>query len=372
VENRDKKRRILILCPYPYDKAAGQRLKYEQYLSNWQKSGFEITLSSYMSDSLWSVAYKKGNFFKKVQGIFRGHFLRFLDIFRIKNFDIVYVFQWTTPFGTHLYDIVIRKLAKKIVFDLEDLVTLSEKESSHESSNKLLTLLRSKRKTEFLVKNSDHVITSSNYLNELCIKLNKNSSSTFISSSVDTNKFLPINNYTNDKIIKIGWTGTFSSKAYLDLLVPVFTKLKKRNNFRVKVISNFDYEIHGIDCETVYWTKKKEVEDLQEIDIGVYPLEDNQWVLGKSGLKAIQYMAFGIPTVASNVGSNSEIITHLENGWLVNTEEEWLKALETLINEPALRKRLGKNARKTVQERYSLDTIGSKYLNILNEQVNGK
>ena len=123
---------------------------------------------------------------------------------------------------------------------------------------------------------------------------------------------------------------------------------------------------------TVYWTKEKEVEDLQEIDIGVYPLEDNQWVLGKSGLKAIQYMAFGIPTVASNVGSNSEIITHLENGWLVSTEEEWLKALETLINEPSLRKRLGKNARKTVQERYSLDTIGSKYLNILKGQVNGK
>ena len=113
------------------------------------------------------------------------------------------------------------------------------------------------------------------------------------------------------------------------------------------------------------WTKENEVIDLQGIDIGVYPLEDSQWVLGKSGLKAIQYMAFAIPTVASNVGTTSQIIDHLEDGWLVDTQEEWYKALLTLIKDPDLRRSLGEKAREKIVKRYSIEATKSQYLKIL-------
>ena len=83
-------------------------------------------------------------------------------------------------------------------------------------------------------------------------------------------------------------------------------------------------------------------------------------------------MAFGIPTVASDIGSSSRIISHLQNGWLVKTEEEWLEALETLIKDPSLRRSLGIEARKTVEKSYSLNAIEHQYLNILNKQVNDK
>ena len=231
--------------------------------------------------------------------------------------------------------------------------------------NPLLRFLRSNKKTLFLIKYSDHVITSSPFLNDYCKKENLKKASTFISSTVNTNKFIPSNIYSNKDLVTIGWTGTFSSKPYLDLIEEVFINLKKECEFKLRIISNFDYKIPGVDLEVIKWTKENEVIDLQGIDIGVYPLEDSQWVLGKSGLKAIQYMAFAIPTVASNVGTTSQIIDHLEDGWLVDTQEEWYKALLTLIKDPDLRRSLGEKAREKIVKRYSIEATKSQYLKIL-------
>ena len=146
----------------------------------------------------------------------------------------------------------------------------------------------------------------------------------------------------------------------------VFLELSKRIDFKLRVIGNFQYDLPGIDLEVIQWTKETEVEDLQGIDIGIYPLVQDDWVLGKSGLKAIQYMAFGLPTVATNVGNTPRIIKHMTNGWLVRTDEEWVEALEELIKNPQLRRNLGEAARMTVLENYSTDVIESNYLSILN------
>jgi glycosyltransferase involved in cell wall biosynthesis len=358
-------KRILIICPYPVGEAAGQRLKYEQYIDGWEERGYEVKISPFMSKSLWNVVYLQGNFLRKFIGILRGYLFRVRDLLIVHNFDIVYIFQWTTPFGTAFYDFIVRKLAKRMIFDLEDFVFFSKKGSSQEIRNNILKHIRSTNKTEYLIKHADHVITSSPFLNDFCLKKNVHDAATFISSSVDIKRFIPSNNYTNEKRITIGWTGTFSSKPYLDLIQNVFVRLADICDFKLRIIANFDYNIRGVDCEVIQWTKLKEVEDLQGIDVGVYPLEDSQWVLGKSGLKAIQYMAFGIPTIATDVGTTSQIIKHRENGWLVKTEEEWLEGLQVLIENQELRRKLGTKARETIVNRYSTDVIKEQYLNIL-------
>ena len=227
-------------------------------------------------------------------------------------------------------------------------------------------MLKGPGKARHLIKTADHIVSSSPFLNDYCLGINRKKASTYISSSVDSNRFTPANAYNNKKKVTIGWTGTFSSKEYLDLLRDVFVKLNKRIEFKLRVIGNFQYELPGIDLEVIQWTKETEVEDLQGIDIGIYPLVQDDWVLGKSGLKAIQYMAFGLPTVATNVGTTPRIIKHMTNGWLVKTDEEWLEALEELIKNPQLRKDLGDAARLTVLENYSTKVVKSTYLSILN------
>ena len=360
-----KKKRILVLCPYPEGEAAGQRLKYEQYFPFWREEGYEIVVSSYMKQNMWKVLYKKGFILKKILGVIRGNIIRLIDLFRARNFEVIYIHQWTTPFGSVLFDKLLRLLSKNIVFDLEDFVFLDGVDSGL-SVNPIIKVLRSKKRTINLIKSSDYVITSSPNLNEFCKNLNTYNRSIFISSSIDIERFIPKKRQDNKKKITIGWTGTQSSKPYLDLLKQTLLDLRKEREFRFLIISNFDYEFPELDLEVISWNKNTEIEDLQKIDIGLYPLEQNDWVLGKSGLKALQYMAIGVPVVATDIGTSKDIIFHMENGLLVSTPKEWVAALVTLIDDEALRRRIGKEARQVIVERYSLDAIKEQYFLVLN------
>jgi glycosyltransferase involved in cell wall biosynthesis len=199
----------------------------------------------------------------------------------------------------------------------------------------------------------------------LCLALNRNGACTYISSSVDADRFVPANRYSNDVPVTIGWTGTFSSRPYLDLLRPVLQQLAKERGFRLRVIGNFDYELAGVELEVLRWNAEEEVEQLQGIDIGVYPLAFDDWVGGKSGLKAIQYMMLGLPCVATDVGTTPLIIRHEENGLLVKSQAEWLDALRRLLDDPGLRRRLGEQARRDAVANYSVKAVAEDYRRVL-------
>ena len=359
------KKKIYVICPFPKDEAAGQRLKYEQYIEQWEKEGYQVSISNFMDLSLWSVVYTKGNFLKKFFGVLRGYLKRFIDIFFIHKADLVYVFMWGTPFGSSFYERIIRLLSKNLIYDIEDNVMIGQTNSL----NPIMRFLRGSGKVNYLIKSSDHVITSSPFLCDYAKKINNSGNATYISSSINVNRFIPVNNFGKTKPIVLGWTGTFSSKEYLELLEPMLKKLSARRNFKLRIIGNFEYSLPGVDIEMIQWSKKNEVLDLQGIDIGLYPLPQNDWVLGKSGLKALQYMAFGLPTVATDVGTTPRIINNMENGILVKSEEDWINALEMLMNDNELRRKLGENARRTVLQNYSTDVIGSKYLKILKSLI---
>ena len=357
--------KILVICPFPVGVAAGQRLKYEQYFDSWEEEGYQVTVSPFMDQHLWDIAYKKGHFFSKILGTLRGYLIRSKDIFRLSSFDMVYVFMWVTPLGSSFYERLFHFFAKRLIYDIEDNIL---QETGNEI-NPIVKLIKSPFKTKFLIKNADHVITSTPALNNYCLNLNIKKQCTYISSSIDTDNFIPVNKYSNNEIVTVGWTGTFSSKEYLDILRDVFINLSKRCDFKLRVIGNFEYDLPGVDLDVIKWSREREVEDLQGIDIGVYPLPFNDWVSGKSGLKAIQYMAFGLPTIATEVGHTPKIINHNKNGWLVKSKEEWIYALEKLIKNPTLRRQLGEEARATVLANFSKHVIKSKYLSILNSTL---
>jgi len=355
------KKSILIICPFPRDVAAGQRLKYEQYFKHWRKNGYEITVSSFMNQSMWKVVYLKGRYLSKIIGTISGYFYRLCDLFRISKYDIVYVHMWVTPFGSTLFERIVRALSKQLIYDIEDntITTVSS------NVNSIIAPLKNPNKNKFLMKIADYVITSSPTLNKYCLDVNNKKNCKYISSSIDADRFLPVNTYSNNKKVTIGWTGTFSSKEYLDLLRNVLKILRSRCDFKLLIIGNFEYEFPEMDVEVIQWSSESEVKDMQKIDIGIYPLSNDPWVYGKSGLKAIQYMAFGLPTVATNIGTTPKIIEHMKNGLLVNNDKEWVEALEELVKNPKLRKSLGQAARKTVVEKYSTDVIKMEYFSII-------
>jgi glycosyltransferase involved in cell wall biosynthesis len=364
VKNLKQKRKMLVLCPYPIGVAAGQRLKFEQYYDDWRAYGWNVVVSPYMSRQLWAVVHEHGRIGTKLVGALNGAARRILDLFRIRRFDLVYCFMYVTPLGSSLMERLTRRLARRLVYDIEDNV-LVDHAAKAELPHPVIRLFKGSGKAKYLIRHADQVIASSPALRDTCLRMNAKQACTYVSSSVDTDRFVPANRYTNDSIVTVGWTGTFSSRMYLDLLRPVFRKLARRRTFRLRVIGNFDYELEGVDLEVIRWTVEREVGDLQGIDIGVYPLALEEWVSGKSGLKAIQYMAFGIPCVATEVGTVPMIIRDGDNGLLARTEEEWLSALERLIDDPQLRRRLGERARKDAVERYSTRAVAADYRRVL-------
>ena len=119
------------------------------------------------------------------------------------------------------------------------------------------------------------------------------------------------------------------------------------------------------NLEVIAWSEESEVDTIQNMDIGVMPLTDSAWSRGKCGYKLIQYMACGLPVVASPVGVNREIVEHGVNGFLAKTEAEWSKALITLLSDEELRRRMGLAGRKKVEQQYSLQVYGPKVASLL-------
>ncbi len=357
-----KKKKILVICPYPVGVAPSQRLKFEQYYPYFQEAGFEVVVSPFISKALWNIIYRKGFFLKKVFYTTIGYIKRIRDLFRIGKYDIIYIHLWVTPFGPAIFERLFRLFAKRIIYDIDDLVYLRDVKSK---AHPLVNLIKGRRKPIYLMRSADHVITCTPHLDEFVRKYNSNTID--ISSTVDTNRYLPVNEYSNKKKLTIGWTGSTSTSKYFYLLANVLKALKEQHVFRILVIGDKNIQIDGLEITAVDWEEEKEVCYLQQIDIGLYPLPFEQWVFGKSGLKAIQYMALGIPTVATAIGANFRVIQNGISGFLVTDETEWKQTLKELLEDSELRRRIGTEGRKKVERMFSVESNISSYLNILKQ-----
>lgn len=355
-----KKKKILVLCPHPKDRVPGQRLKYEQYFSHWEKNGYAVTASPFISSSFQDIIYKKGFLLKKFFWTISGYLKRLRDLYRIRNYDIVYVFLWVTPFGPPFFEWLVSKLSKKMIYDIDDLVYTKYEKG-------FLKMLKGKEKPIYLMKKADHVITCTPYLTDFVKQYNGRI--TDISSTINSETYIPVNNYSNSKQLTLGWSGSHSTSKYLYLLKDVLLELYKERKFKLLVMGDPSFKIEGLDVEAIAWSEEKEIPTLQRIDIGLYPLPDEEWVLGKSGLKALQYMTLGIPTIATAIGANFRVIEDGVSGFLVTTENEWRGKLILLMDNPDLRKQIGVKSRERVEKYYSVKANEPAYLDILNSLV---
>lgn len=356
---------MLVLCPYPQGVAAGQRLKYEQYFDDWRAAGWEIEVSSYMDRPMWDVVWQKGHLLDKAVGVLRGHARRLHDMLCVHRFDLVYVFMWVTPFGTTLMERFVRAQAKALIYDVEDNFLSLQKPQVPRLRGLARSIFNRTRKMRFLVSRADDVIVASPYLVGSFEGIAAGSVH-LIPPSIDTQRIVPTDELPpNDRLPVIGWTGTFSSRTYLDMIAPALQELARRIPYTLRIIGNFDYVLPGVELDVVRWSAESEAKDLQSLDIGVYPLADDDWSRGKAGLKIIQYQAAGLPCVASDVPLSREQLRDGETGYLVSSQEHWVERLEQLLRDPNLRRKMGRAGRKDAVVKYSQKVISQQYRKIL-------
>jgi len=354
-------KKILFICPYPEKVAAGQRLKFEPHFKQFENCGYQVSTHTFMSIKLWEIISQEGHYFQKILGTLVGLYQRILLLFSLRNYDCIYIFMNVFPFGPAILERLYIRFSKKVIFDIEDNLLSSEQGSI----NWLASALKSKSKARFLIKNADHVIASSPDLADQCNSISGNNNATFIPPTLDDQRFFPKIKKHDSTHTVIGWTGTFSSKNFLEDIFPYLEELYKIKKFKLMIIGNFKITNKHLDLEVIQWNEDQEIEQLQNFDIGLYPLPKNSWVSGKSGLKAMQYMAIGIPAVCSAVGNVLTFIDHGKNGVLVFEKDQWLSALSDLIDDVDKRKNIGIKAREKFIQEFSQDAIFKKYLNII-------
>ncbi len=339
--------KVLAVVPSLYDTSPGQRFRLEQWENLLKEKGVEITYAPFETEQLRHILYQSGRTLQKIRAVTKNMNRRRDELNSVKNFDLAYVFREAALLGPAWFERKIARSGVPMIFDFDDAVFVAYKSPS----NGYLSYLKFPQKTAEICRLSAHIMAGNPYLAEYSRQFNENV--TIVPTTIDTEKYRVVEKSANSDLITIGWSGSFSTVQHLDTIREVLQELGRQEKFRLRVIGTPDYTISGVDIEAMKWRSETEVEDLEKIDIGVMPLPDDAWSKGKCGLKALQYMALGIPTICSPVGVNSEIIRDGENGFLADGKQEWIKILKKLLHSFELRQKIGLAGRTTVEESYS-------------------
>jgi glycosyltransferase involved in cell wall biosynthesis len=172
--------------------------------------------------------------------------------------------------------------------------------------------------------------------------------------------------------LRIGWLGSPGNLGSLCALAPALRDLGARRRFVLVVICESSIALPGVEVQHVPWTLASQEREVANLDIGVMPLDDSPFSRGKCAYKLLQYMAAGLPVVASPVGMNALVVRHRQNGLLANTPDEWLNSLEGLAADPAHARRLGEAGRRTVEDGYGYPLQAERWLRFLDEVASSR
>jgi len=352
--------KLLCLTTFPVE-AAATRYRCVQFFSYLAEHGFECRLRPFLSPELFGKFYRKGRVVAKSVQLGLATLSRLTDIVR-PECDLVLVQREAALFGPPVIEWFLTRILKKpLVFDFDDAIYVPYISPTY---GRLASALKFPRKTESNIVLSRHVIAGNQLLADYALRFNRNV--TIIPTVVDVGRYRVEKKRVSAGLPILGWIGSPTTTQYLKPIIPVIRDLSQRHHFAFRVVgANEHIQIDGVAVQNEPWRMEREIGDFQSLDIGLYPVTEDQWSVGKSGFKAIQYMAAGVACIASPVGVIKEIIQDGVNGFVATTHREWLEKLSLLIKDHELRIRLGAEGQHTVEQRYSLDVHAPRLLAVL-------
>ena len=359
--------RILALSPIP-EEGAGARFRLYQYRPALEQEGIHLTVQPFFTEEFFRIVYQEGRNVQKTKLFIARTLARLKVLVQRTQYDMFFVYREAFPIGPPILEFLFSKSkGRALIYDFDDAVFLP----NSSDANQLIGVLKYPQKTSQIIRMSTHIITGNVYLAEYARKYN--SAVSVIATCVDTARFIPRPSGEETKpgaVLRVGWIGSHSTVKYLQSILPVLQQVARRRAFSLYVVGcPTSLETEGLSIIQAPWVLAREVSDFQRCDVGVYPLWDDDWSRGKCGFKAIQFMACGVPVVASPVGVTKDIIQDGVNGFLATTEREWGEKLRLLLSDATLRQRLGEAGRQTVEARYSLAVQTPKLIATLQQAV---
>ncbi len=339
--------------------APSSRLRSYQYLPYLRAHGIQVTVSPLLGDGYVRDLYDgKGT---DIVSVAKAFLHRIGSLLRTGRFHLVWIeyelFPWLPAWGEAL----LCRLGIPYVVDYDDAVFHRYDLHRRRFVRKLLG-----RKIDNVMRRAAMVMAGNAYLADRARKAGAHRVEV-LPTVVDLDRYPLRRKGGKKERFTIGWIGSPTTAPYLRAIGSALAKVILEGNGRLVLVGCGDaaFGFQGVPVEIHEWSEASEVEEIQDFHVGIMPLPDTPWTRGKCGYKLIQYMACGIPVVASPVGVNTGIAEHGKTGFLAGTDKDWVEALTTLRENPELGRRMGREGRKKVEAHYALKVTAPRLMEVL-------
>ena len=298
--------KVLLLSRYSR-LGASSRVRSLQYLPFIESMGWQVDVRPLFSDRYLQALYSGQS--RGLQAI-GGYWRRLRVLVHAGEYDLIWIEKETFPFMPALAEWLLFKAGVPYMVDYDD--ALFHRYDEHRS-----WLIRSLlgRKIDAVMRHATLVVAGNEYLAERA-RVAEARRVEIVPTVVDLTRYKVIQSDSNHPLI-VGWIGSPATSRYLAAIASAYESLAMEFDVRFVAVGVSEEAVRGLPIEVWHWSEETEVQSIQAFDIGIMPLEDSPWECGKCGYKLIQYMACGLPVVASPVGVNRQIVEHGANGFLV-------------------------------------------------------
>lgn len=346
--------KILILSRYG-KLGASSRLRSFQYLPWFERAGLEVDVFYLIDDQMLIKKYSAGRY--GFLNMVTAYVRRIRKMLQRNDYDLLWIEKEALPWLPAGFERFLLR-GRPYALDFDDAIF-------HNYDRHRLGAVRRifGKRIDELMSGAALVTAGNDYLADRARAAGAQWVE-FVPTVIDLDRY-PNQSMRNLPDCKtIVWIGSPSTAQYLELLAGPLAKLAKTHDFTLLVIGA-NFSLPGVDVKCRQWSESTEVENIAAADIGIMPLLNTPWELGKCGYKLIQYMACGLPVVASPVGVNCQIVTDGENGFLAADTQAWEDRLRALLNNDELRSTMGRAGRLKVENKYCIQKSGpqlSKFL----------
>jgi len=329
---------ITILTKYS-SRGASSRYRYFLYINDLLKEDTNIEIDSFLDTSYLYKLYAKQK--KSKFKILISYMKRMLVLVNSsKNLIIEYE---ALPYLPYFIEKLFLK-NKKYILNFDDNIW------ENYSNEKML-----KNKFDALVKHANGVIVANSFLEKKVSILNGN--------IIKIPTVIKLGSYQKDDRVSrfdkftLVWIGTPATYKYIKSHAHIFKRLSEILDYKLVIIAAISLRedaITDVDMEFYDWSSKIEIELLKKAHVGIMPLDRDLFSQGKSSFKIIQYMAAGLPTVASCIGENSNVLQNNKTGFLVNSDDDWINSIVKLQKEKILYESFSKQSIEHARE-YSME-----------------
>ncbi len=367
-----KKNAVLYLENFPVENAG-----YQYRAGKWA----EILNNNNISAKVLTIEESKEKFDTLIQNtqrlLIKSMLIRWIQVLMSIRYQTIIVRRELllyNEYGNLFMEKMLFNMHQKknVILDFDDDIAASKKQPKKITSWYGKLMLENGNKFNETLKIYQRFIVGSEYLKTLVIKRSENTKPeniVVIPTCVDYNKYTPKKYFFKDNIIHFGWIGGNHNLPLLENIIPSLNKISSHYDIELIIIAGKNPNFRTrFPITFLEWSMETEIENLLKIDIGLMPTLNDMRSKGKCGFKLIQYMGLGIPSIASNVGANKEIITHNKNGWLVNNTT-WEQIIENILLEKENWNKLGENARKRICNNYTFKANTNKYIKAIRQNA---